>query len=142
MAQPAQPDAVTLSSIHRVKGREWSRVVVFGADRGAMPHDLSRDVEEERRVFHVAITRAVDEAVVMADRSRPSRFLAELDGSAPQRPEPTTDAAPPGGRTYSSRRDRSRCRLPRRAPSGEAARLTAAGHVLDTASTQLRVLWI
>jgi DNA helicase-2/ATP-dependent DNA helicase PcrA len=79
---------VVLSSVHRVKGMEWSRVIVFGADRGTMPHDLADDVEEERRVFHVAITRAIDEVVVLADRDRPSRFLAELDGSAPKRTEP------------------------------------------------------
>jgi superfamily II DNA helicase RecQ len=59
---------------------EWPRVVVFGADRGTMPHDLSDDVEEERRVFHVAITRAVDQVVVLADEARPSRFLGEMAG--------------------------------------------------------------
>ncbi|MDH3500830.1 MAG: ATP-dependent DNA helicase UvrD2, partial [Acidimicrobiia bacterium] len=82
------PDGVTLSSIHRVKGMEWPRVLVFGADRGTMPHELAGDIEEERRVFHVAITRAIDQAVILADRDRPSRFLDELDGSAPRRAEP------------------------------------------------------
>ncbi len=48
---------VTLSTIHRVKGREWDRVVVFGATEGLMPHRLSTDVEEERRILHVGITR-------------------------------------------------------------------------------------
>ncbi|MBT8207182.1 MAG: UvrD-helicase domain-containing protein, partial [Acidimicrobiia bacterium] len=78
-------DGVTLSSVHRVKGMEWSRVIVFGVDRGALPHDLASDTEEERRVFHVAITRAIDQSVVLADKRRPSRFLGELDGSAPKR---------------------------------------------------------
>ncbi len=86
---PSVSDGVVLSSVHRVKGMEWPRVVVFGADRGTMPHELSDDVEEERRVFHVAITRAIDEVVVLADRDRPSRFLDELDGSAPKQKEPT-----------------------------------------------------
>ncbi len=80
------PDGVTLSSVHRVKGMEWPFVVVFGVDRGAMPHDLAEDVEEERRVFHVALTRASRQAVVLADDERPSPFLDELDGSAPKRP--------------------------------------------------------
>ncbi|MDH3500828.1 MAG: ATP-dependent DNA helicase UvrD2, partial [Acidimicrobiia bacterium] len=81
-AHHPQPDGVTLSSVHRVKGMEWPRIIVFGVDRGAMPHDLSTDTEEERRVFHVAITRAVAQTVVLADSSRPSRFIQELDGSA------------------------------------------------------------
>ncbi|MBT8211804.1 MAG: HRDC domain-containing protein, partial [Acidimicrobiia bacterium] len=83
VAAAPHDDGVTLSSVHRVKGMEWPRVVVFGADRGAWPHDLATDTEEERRVFHVALTRAIDQSVVFADESRPSRFLRELDGSAP-----------------------------------------------------------
>ncbi len=73
---------VTLSTIHRVKGREWDRVVVFGATEGLMPHRLSTDVEEERRVLHVGITRGRRRVVVLGDRSRRSPFFAELDGSA------------------------------------------------------------
>ncbi|MGH8941376.1 MAG: ATP-dependent helicase, partial [Acidimicrobiia bacterium] len=57
LATPAKPGGVTLSTVHRVKGLEWDHVVVFGADRGSMPHELSDDIEEERRVFHVAMTR-------------------------------------------------------------------------------------
>jgi DNA helicase-2/ATP-dependent DNA helicase PcrA len=76
---------VTLSTVHRVKGREWPRVVVFGATEGLMPHRLALGaaaVEEERRVFHVAITRAIDRVAVLADASRPSPFLSELDREA------------------------------------------------------------
>ncbi len=86
----AAASGVTLSSIHRVKGMEWDRVITFGADEGAMPHDLSDDLEEERRIFHVALTRAIGQAVILADSAHPSRFLAELDGSAPR-----VAAAPP-----------------------------------------------
>jgi len=73
---------VTLSTIHRVKGREWDRVVVFGATEGLMPHRLSTDVEEERRILHVGITRGRERVLVLGDRSRRSPFCAELDGSA------------------------------------------------------------
>ena len=82
---PTEGSGVMLSSVHRVKGMEWPRVIVFGADAGAIPHDLADDIEEERRVFHVALTRAIDQVVVLADDSRPSPFLAELDGSAPRK---------------------------------------------------------
>ena len=77
---------VHLATVHRVKGREWSRVVVFGADAGLFPHRLSADVEEERRIFHVAITRAKAQAVVLADTSGPSPFVDELSRPAPPRP--------------------------------------------------------
>jgi DNA helicase-2/ATP-dependent DNA helicase PcrA len=76
------PAGVELSTVHRVKGMEWDRVVVFGADRGLLPHDLAEDREEERRVFHVAITRGRKQVVVLADKARPSAFLAELTGEA------------------------------------------------------------
>ena len=78
----ATPLGVTLSTVHRVKGMEWKRVAVFGANAGILPHRLAQDEEEERRVFHVAITRCRQQVVVLADRTRPSPMLAELDGSA------------------------------------------------------------
>ena len=83
-------DGVTLTTIHRVKGLEWDRVLVFGADETLMPHQLATDIEEERRVLHVAVTRCRHEVVVLADAARPSRFLDELEGRAPlPRPERT-----------------------------------------------------
>jgi DNA helicase-2/ATP-dependent DNA helicase PcrA len=75
---------VTLSTVHRVKGREWDRVAVFGASEGLMPHRLADDIEEERRVLHVGITRGRERVLVLGDRTRRSPFLAELDGSAPR----------------------------------------------------------
>ena len=39
---------VTLSTIHRVKGREWDRVAVFGVSDGLVPHRLADDLEEGR----------------------------------------------------------------------------------------------
>ena len=87
---------VTLSTVHRVKGREWPHVVVFGANGGLFPHRLAEDVEEERRVFHVAVTRGIETVTVLADTERPSPFLGELDGSAPKRPTRPVSAS--GGR--------------------------------------------
>jgi DNA helicase II / ATP-dependent DNA helicase PcrA len=88
----SDPGGVTLSTVHRVKGMEWDRVVVYGASTGIMPHRLAEDIEEERRVLHVAVTRGRREVVVLADRSRPSPFLAELDGSAPRSAARNIDA--------------------------------------------------
>jgi len=91
--------AVELSTVHRIKGKEWGHVLVVGASAGLFPHRLSEDVEGERRVFHVALTRAGTQVVVLADREAPSPFLAELDGTAPHAPPapPRTPAAA-GGR--------------------------------------------
>ena len=97
LAAPTSAGGVTLSTVHRVKGLEWDHVVVFGADRGSMPHELSDDIEEERRVFHVALTRGRQTVTILVDEARPSRFLAELDGSAPietEAPPPRRDLAP------------------------------------------------
>ncbi|HEX5097179.1 MAG TPA: ATP-dependent DNA helicase UvrD2, partial [Acidimicrobiia bacterium] len=87
-----EPGEVMLSTVHRVKGMEWPHVVVLGAHDGLMPHHLSDDVEEERRVFHVAITRGDTSVHVVAEHG-PARFLEELtrvatpaDLAAPVRP--------------------------------------------------------
>ncbi len=76
---------ITLATIHRVKGREWPRVVLFGVNDGVIPHRLSEDDEEERRVLHVGVTRGRDQVIVLTDPNRRSPFLDELDGSAPRR---------------------------------------------------------
>lgn len=111
----ARGPAVTLSTVHRVKGREWPRVVVTGVTAGLLPHRLAADEEEERRILHVAITRARDAVVVLGDESRPSPFLGELTGVAPVRP-----AEPPGrhapGPSTDGRADRRRREGGRAAP--------------------------
>jgi DNA helicase II / ATP-dependent DNA helicase PcrA len=78
-------NAVTLATVHKVKGLEWNRVIVFGANAGVFPHRLSEDEEEERRVLHVGITRGRQQVAVFADATRPSFMVGELDGSAPIR---------------------------------------------------------
>jgi DNA helicase-2/ATP-dependent DNA helicase PcrA len=69
---------VTLSTVHRVKGMEWPHVVVLGAHDGLMPHHLADDVDEERRVFHVALTRTSATAHLVADEAARTRFVDEL----------------------------------------------------------------
>jgi DNA helicase-2/ATP-dependent DNA helicase PcrA len=81
-------EGVHLATVHRVKGREWPCVAVFGADAGLFPHRLADDEEEERRIFHVAITRGRDRVVVLGDAAAPSPFLSELVREAPKGPAP------------------------------------------------------
>ncbi len=81
-------DGVALSTVHKVKGLEWPHVIVHDATQGLFPHHLSTDIEEERRVFHVAITRCQQSLVIVPDLEHPSMFLTELDGPAPASPAP------------------------------------------------------
>ena len=74
---------VHLSTVHRVKGQEWPHVIVHEATTGLFPHRLAADIEEERRVFHVAITRAAQTVLILAGEP-PSPFLPEL--AAARRP--------------------------------------------------------
>jgi DNA helicase-2/ATP-dependent DNA helicase PcrA len=132
--RPDSPDGVTLSTVHRVKGREWPRVAVFAASDGVMPHRLSQGragAEEERRVFHVAITRGIGAVTVLADRERPSPFLAELaaDATAEELAAADARAAPaaPALLAASGRGPGPRMKGPVPKASGpEAARVEAA----------------
>jgi DNA helicase-2/ATP-dependent DNA helicase PcrA len=83
---------VTLLTLHNTKGLEFDRVIITGLEEGVFPPDRERDddgdIEEERRLFYVGLTRARRELVLTACRSRllfgrtiravPSRFLEEI----------------------------------------------------------------
>lgn len=74
---------VMLATVHRVKGQEWPKVVVHLADLDQFPHRLADDVEEERRLFHVAITRARQSLTIVSGEV-PSQFVAELTIEPPE----------------------------------------------------------
>ena len=101
-----QAQGVTLATVHRVKGLEWPFVVVHQADADQFPHRLADDEEEERRLFHVAITRAGGDVLVVPS-DRPSPFILQCSTEpaarrAPARPaqggatKPTAAASKPG----------------------------------------------
>lgn len=93
---PRSEAGVHLTTIHRVKGLEWPHIVVFGVERGLVPHALSEDREEERRVLHVAITRSSESTTVLYPTNRPSPFLGEMRGeraAAPARVRPVLKGA-------------------------------------------------
>jgi len=93
---------VTLTTLHSSKGLEWPVVFIIGVEEGTMPHKrvsaprisdaISGDMEEERRLFYVGITRARDllfisRAQVRIERGQaierlPSRFLKEIPESS------------------------------------------------------------
>lgn len=66
-------DRVTLSTMHSAKGLEYPVVFVVDVNEGIVPHHkagLPADIEEERRLFYVALTRAKDRLHVAAVRER------------------------------------------------------------------------
>jgi superfamily I DNA/RNA helicase len=88
-----QVDAATLITIHSCKGLEFRRVYIAGVEDGLLPHSRSitdGTLDEERRLFYVAMTRAMEKLVLShcAHRKKygqsvpchPSRFLKELPG--------------------------------------------------------------
>jgi DNA helicase-2/ATP-dependent DNA helicase PcrA len=114
--------SVLLSTIHRIKGREWDHVIIFDASRGLFPHRLGNDEEGERRVFHVALTRARSQVVALADADAPSIFLSELDGTR-VRPAPASVDA--NGRGAPDPRASGNTRTRRAATKGKGARVFA-----------------
>jgi DNA helicase-2/ATP-dependent DNA helicase PcrA len=78
--------AVLLSTIHSAKGLEWDTVFMIGTEDGVLPHVNSEDIEEERRVAYVGLTRARKRlglsyaAERFGERSKPSPFLFEIRG--------------------------------------------------------------
>jgi DNA helicase II / ATP-dependent DNA helicase PcrA len=70
---PTMP-VITLATLHAAKGLEWERVFLIGASEGILP--LDEQIDEERRLFYVGMTRAkVD--LHISHRQNPSRFLRE-----------------------------------------------------------------
>ena len=82
-------DSVTLITLHNTKGLEFNRVIITGLENGIFPREdkIGEELEEERRLFYVGITRAKNELYITSCRSRrlyghyesmmPSRFLIE-----------------------------------------------------------------
>jgi DNA helicase-2/ATP-dependent DNA helicase PcrA len=86
--------AVTLITIHNTKGLEFRRVIMTGLEQGIFPREdkKNEELEEERRLFYVGATRAMDELYLSTCAMRrifgrpvssePSLFLQEVDQSA------------------------------------------------------------
>ena len=91
-------DAVTLSTFHAAKGLEWPTVIVIGARPGLVPHVSARTpqaLEEERRLFHVAVTRAQRELIITWYGDEGSPWLAALDQSSATPGPPPAEVARP-----------------------------------------------
>ena len=78
-------NAVALLTIHAAKGLEFEHVFLIGAEEGVLPSKKAESVNEEMRLFYVALTRAARRIEIMYARNRnrqpalPSRFVTGLD---------------------------------------------------------------
>jgi DNA helicase-2/ATP-dependent DNA helicase PcrA len=92
--QEGPAESIVLSTIHQAKGLEWKQVFVIGLVEGQFPHykvyDHPEELEEERRLFYVAVTRAKDELYLTypifsfsyltgQNINKRSTFISELD---------------------------------------------------------------
>ena len=144
-----------ITTVHGAKGLEWPLVMVAGVNEEDFPH-YSRDnpltaerLEEERRLFYVAVTRAREQLLLLHDGGdhRPSRFLAEtawedcrrvasrLSGPA-QGGEPLAVASPELVARYVRAVGREEIALEPRSPAGDAAQ---PSHAPDSFKTGKRL---
>jgi DNA helicase-2/ATP-dependent DNA helicase PcrA len=91
--KPEDADKVTLMTMHAAKGLEFKVVFIVGVEEELLPSRMAlntlEDLEEERRLFYVGLTRAKEKAFLMYSENRyrwgnlthcsPSRFLSEID---------------------------------------------------------------
>lgn len=98
-------NAVTLMTMHAAKGLEFKVVFLIGMEEGIMPHSMSLneagDLEEERRLCYVGITRAKERLYITNAKRRmlfgntnmnpPSRFIAEIDNNLIEKEESKTE---------------------------------------------------
>jgi len=109
--------AVTMTTMHGAKGLEYEAVFIVGLEEGLVPHartldtratDVggagSNDLEEERRLFYVSITRAKDKLYLCRAKRRamrgkmvlrtPSRFLDDISSELVEQRDVVASAAP------------------------------------------------
>ena len=104
---------VSLMTIHAAKGLEFATVFVVGLEENIFPSPLAavsvRELEEERRLLYVAITRAEKHCILTNAKNRfrygkmefdnPSRFIDEIDASLIEGGEETPESSFGGGRS-------------------------------------------
>ena len=74
---PPTLPGVTLATLHSAKGLEWKHLFLIGVADGLLPISNATDLNEERRLFYVGVTRA-KENIQITYAGKPSSFLADL----------------------------------------------------------------
>jgi DNA helicase-2/ATP-dependent DNA helicase PcrA len=134
-AEGAPEARVWMMTMHAAKGLEFPLVIVAGLEDGLFPHSRSTaddgDMEEERRLCYVCLTRARERLVLTGaarrrvfgeyQQAQPSRFLDEIPTDLMERIEPVSQAS-----RWQSRRYETRNPYGRRGAAATRARETAA----------------
>ncbi|HEY9293647.1 MAG TPA: ATP-dependent DNA helicase UvrD2, partial [Microlunatus sp.] len=123
-------NGVTVSTLHSAKGLEWDAVAVVGVSEGSLPFVLAttpEEIEEERRLFYVGVTRAKTRLRISWARTR--------NGSGERRPSRFLDGIRPGsGSTRSNGPSRS---IRRRSTALAATCRSCGRHLTDAAERKL-----
>lgn len=89
---------VVLATFHSSKGLEWDNVFLIDCNQGLVPSKESEDVleliEEERRLFYVAMTRARDQLTIFSDETRVSDFILDAGFVLPEKDKPQLELDP------------------------------------------------
>ena len=111
--QSAEKKGVVISTLHSIKGLEFDKVFIMDVNEGSIPYHKAvseSDIEEERRLFYVGMTRAREELQLLLVKERhekrlePSRFLRE-SGLLPESGRQKGEQAAAGIRREESRAD-------------------------------------
>ena len=111
--QSAEKKGVVISTLHSIKGLEFDKVFIMDVNEGSIPYHKAvseSDIEEERRLFYVGMTRAREELQLLLVKERhekrlePSRFLKE-SGLLPESGRQKGEQAASGIRREESRAD-------------------------------------
>lgn len=111
---PDADNAVTLMTLHAAKGLEFETVFLAGLEEGIFPHSRSlnsnTEMEEERRLMYVGVTRAKQKLYISYAKRRqmwgetryynPSRFLIEIPDDLTERNTSEESASKPSGGTF------------------------------------------
>ncbi|HVW01566.1 MAG TPA: 3'-5' exonuclease, partial [Planctomycetaceae bacterium] len=149
-ADTIDPEAgqVTLLTLHAAKGLEFPVVFIAGVEEGLLPHERSlkdgdlREIEEERRLLFVGITRARQELYLSVSLNRdsrgvvtcstPSRFLTEMGLDRLDELAPAAWSRPPeSSQEFAQRLSAPTAREASRAPTPKRPLLTTGASLLN-----------
>jgi DNA helicase-2/ATP-dependent DNA helicase PcrA len=143
---------VTLMTLHSAKGLEFPVVFIVGVEEGVFPHNRALtdpvELEEERRLAYVGITRAKERLVLSHAWSRslfgntnynpPSRFLAEIPDELIEREGNTDSGADSQRYSYRSQADRGYAPTTRLSRTGPSVAPVSSAH-MQTENHGLRI---
>lgn len=95
VSEAGAEETLLITSVHRAKGLEWPLVILPGLEEGSFPVDREQqgetaELEDERRLFYVAMTRAIEEAVFIHPPDEGLQRSLQVGGSRPAKDSPAS----------------------------------------------------